>query len=390
MGSVRKRPDGSWRGRYRDAAGKEHSKHFPRQNDAKTWVTEQEAAVRRGVHVDPRAGRETLKTYAERWRLAQVQHRPTTARQVEIVMRVHVYPTLGEYKMSVVSRTAVQALVTSWASTAAARTVVMRYAFLRAMLASAVDDGVIGKSPCVRIKLPEVVKDAVVPLTVVQVRALHDAIAEPYRPAILVGAGCGLRIREVLGLTAPSVRHLGRELDVRHQLSEAPPWGLVPLKTKNGAREVPAPAFVLDALSTLTAGEMLGTLLHRGGETGEPVSARMLHLAVAAAVKVVNAAAAERKRDRRAGRTTKPELPAVPAETSFHDLRHSYASTLIDGGESVTVVAARLGNDPAETLRTYSHLFPDSAARTRRIVDAAWSAQAPADGMRLSSAGAGL
>ncbi|WP_256789954.1 hypothetical protein [Frankia sp. AvcI1] len=138
----------------------------------------------------------------------------------------------------------------------------------------------------------------------------------------------------------------------------------------------------------LTAGEMLGTLLHRGETAkGEPISARMVHLAFADAVEAVNAAAAERKRDRKARRTTSSELPTVPADTTFHDLRHHYASTLIDGGESVTVVAARLGNDPAETLRTYSHLFPDSADRTRRIVDAAWTStdlQDHADGLRTA------
>ncbi|WP_235490499.1 hypothetical protein, partial [Frankia sp. AvcI1] len=51
----------------------------------------------------------------------------------------------------------------------------------------------------------------------------------------------------------------------------------------------------------LTAGEMLGTLLHRGETAkGEPISARMVHLAFADAVEAVNAAAAERKRDRKA------------------------------------------------------------------------------------------
>jgi len=256
--SVKKRPDGAWRARYYDAAGKEHSKHFPRKVDAEAWERDQRAAVARGTHVDPRAGRETVRLFGERWRLAQVQHRPRTGRQVEIVMRVHVYPAIGDHRMSAVRRTAVQALVTSWAATAAPRTVIMRYAFLRAMFASAVDDGVIGKSPCVRIKLPEIVKEAVVPLTVVQVRALHEAIAEPIRPAVLVGAGCGLRVSEVLGLTDPAVRHLARDLDVRWQLSEAPPWELLPVKTTNGVREVPAPAFVLDALSTLTAGRCWG------------------------------------------------------------------------------------------------------------------------------------
>ncbi len=48
MASVAKRPDGRWRARYRDEAGKEHSKHFMRRHDAQRWLDEVTAAVVRG------------------------------------------------------------------------------------------------------------------------------------------------------------------------------------------------------------------------------------------------------------------------------------------------------------------------------------------------------
>ena len=38
MASVAKRPDGTWRARYRDAADEEHSRHFARELDAKRWL----------------------------------------------------------------------------------------------------------------------------------------------------------------------------------------------------------------------------------------------------------------------------------------------------------------------------------------------------------------
>jgi hypothetical protein len=34
MASIAKRPNGQWRARYRDDAGKEHARHFPRKIDA--------------------------------------------------------------------------------------------------------------------------------------------------------------------------------------------------------------------------------------------------------------------------------------------------------------------------------------------------------------------
>src|SRR5215210_4895686 len=60
----------------------------------------------------------------------------------------------------------------------------------------------------------------------------------------------------------------------------------------------------------------------------------------------------------------------LPQAVTFHALRHFYASLLIRHGESIKTVQARLGHaSAAETLDTYSHLWPDSDDRTRAAVD---------------------
>lgn len=60
----------------------------------------------------------------------------------------------------------------------------------------------------------------------------------------------------------------------------------------------------------------------------------------------------------------------LPVGVGFHALRHYYASLLIRHGESVKTVQERLGHaTAAETLDTYSHLWPDSEDRTREAVD---------------------
>jgi len=62
---------------------------------------------------------------------------------------------------------------------------------------------------------------------------------------------------------------------------------------------------------------------------------------------------------------------------TFHSLRHYYASLVIRHGESVKTVQARLGHtSAAETLDTYSHLWPDSDDKTREAVDAYLGPQA--------------
>jgi integrase len=54
----------------------------------------------------------------------------------------------------------------------------------------------------------------------------------------------------------------------------------------------------------------------------------------------------------------------------FHALRHFYVSVLLDCGESIKALSEYLRHtDPGFTLRTYTHLMPTSADRTRRAVD---------------------
>lgn len=66
-------------------------------------------------------------------------------------------------------------------------------------------------------------------------------------------------------------------------------------------------------------------------------------------------------------------------ESRLHDLRHLQASLLLDAGEAITTVSARLGHrDSSTTLRIYSHLMPGSDQRAAAIVGNAFTvASAP-------------
>lgn len=57
-------------------------------------------------------------------------------------------------------------------------------------------------------------------------------------------------------------------------------------------------------------------------------------------------------------------------ENGMHALRHWFASVLLDSGESIKAVSQYLGHsDAGFTLRTYTHLMPDSERRMRRAMD---------------------
>jgi integrase len=123
---------------------------------------------------------------------------------------------------------------------------------------------------------------------------------------------------------------------------------VAPPKTQASVRVIPLPQVVLDGLAAhlaeWPAHEYVFTT-----ELGAPIrrtafSARVWRQSVTAA--------------------------GLPTSVTFHALRHFYASLLIRHGESVKTVHARLGHaSAAETLDTYSHLWPDSDERTRAAVD---------------------
>ncbi|MFG3701191.1 tyrosine-type recombinase/integrase [Micromonospora sp. NPDC047620] len=57
----------------------------------------------------------------------------------------------------------------------------------------------------------------------------------------------------------------------------------------------------------------------------------------------------------------------------MHVLRHTYASVLLDAGESIKALSTYLGHaDLGFILRTYTHLLPTSEDRTRRAIDTAF------------------
>ena len=47
-GSIKQRPNGAWRARYRDEDGREHARHFKLKRDAEAWLQEITASMVRG------------------------------------------------------------------------------------------------------------------------------------------------------------------------------------------------------------------------------------------------------------------------------------------------------------------------------------------------------
>jgi integrase len=359
VASIQKRPDGSWRARYRDPSGRERAKHFRRKVDADRFLITVESAKLRGAYVDP-DDRTTVAEYARRWAAGR-PHRATTARRMDAQIRNHIEgTTLGGRRLAAVLPSDVQSWVTELSRELAPSTLRQQVTMLRAIFSAAALDRLVGSSPVVRISMPRAETERVVPLTVDQVRALAAAMPTRCRAMVLTQAGLGLRLGELLALRAVDVDFLRRTVRVEHQLQERTRARVDP-KTPRSRRTIPLPAFAGEALAEHMREQRPlddGTLFY-GERSGRPYD---------------HAHYATRIFGRAVGQLAAAEGSTFPAGITTHDLRHHYASVLLAGGESVVAVAERLGHeDASEVLSTYGHLMPDSEDRTRKVVDAAWS-----------------
>ncbi len=278
----------------------------------------QTAGIVTGQWADPRAGREAVNAYGERWLVRQM-----------------IAPSPAK----------------TWASESGPRTVGGRYSILAILLRAAVKDRVIPASPCVDIKLPKIEpKSALVPISTETVLALREAISPRYRAFVTVGAGTGLRRSELLGLTLDRVAFDFARIRVDRQLSRTSRTDAVsfgPPKTEASTRVIPVAEVVLDAIrdQDATYGHHRSGLLFTT-ESGSPLTPSTLHAAWKTAAQMIGVQATQ------------------------HDLRHYFASVQIRGGQSIKMLQALLGHKSAvETWDTYGHLMGDEDDRSRSVIE---------------------
>jgi integrase len=353
---------------WRDSHAIQHGRTFT------TWqeAAEFDAATKAGRLPRDAPGRRaalTFGTVAARWLATkQATKRPSTADLYATELRCHVLPAFAGMPLAGITRRDIQQWVNALASSGlSAATVRHIYrAVFKSILTDAIDDGLLARSPCHRIELPAAALPAIDPLTPAQILTLADRIDPRYRAMVWLGAGCGLRWSEAAGLTRDRV-HLGTRAQVtidrqlgyrpaskRHGPDTASRPLFAPPKTSASCRVVPLPATVTAALR-----EHLRSC--PPGPDGL--------LFTTPAENVLNPA----NWRQRTWRPLVRSAPGIPPGTTFHRLRHAYASLLGDAGLPDHDIQLRLGHAHPGEIRWYRHPYPDpgDGQATRDAIDAA-------------------
>jgi integrase len=333
----------TWRHR-----GRQHKESF------RTLAEAREAQGRRrmpGERQPP--SRQWFEDYARQW-LDSYQGR--TARGLSDSTRAdyrrsiegYAIPFFQRYRLSEIDPPDVRAFV-RWLADREMRTSSVRknVAPLKALLATAVDDGALRSNPSLgqRIHGSQDARDAPKParaMTREELRLVLAAVPDESRAFFTFLAHSGLRISEALGVcwsdldlgVTPCVR-------VRRQLYKG---SLKALKSQHSERDVPLTAAMAATLLAMRATSYRGdgdaTVF--ATRSGTPLNAHNLR-----------------------HRVLQPAVRAIGLEwVGFHTFRHTCASLLFAGGKDVKQIQQWLGHaDPGFTLRTYVHLLDDGLGK---------------------------
>lgn len=350
-----------WLVRWRDENGNQCKRSFTKrkgrnpETSAEAFDAQRQADEARGEWIDPRIGQTPFRDYAPVWMKSRL-HKPGTADTYELHLRNHIIPALGNLGLAGIRPTTVQQWVKDLQAVKglSPRTVETIYVIFASIMRGAVRDGYIRKTPCMDIRLPEITKTLVRLLTPEQVVALAAAMPTRYALLVYLGAGAGLRQGEAFGLALDRIDTATRMITVDQQviiLNRRPI--LAPPKTSASLRDVPMPGFVLAAVT-----EHCGQLCIKRGE----VLCRTPRGGLL-------------RRDYYNREIWKPALAAaeLPTDTTFHDLRHTFASTALAEGVPVSEVSRWLGHKSiTTTVDLYGHLVPEASGRARDALDKAF------------------
>ncbi len=352
MGSVRKSPrnPSRWEARYRDRSNRQRTKTFESRASAKAWLAATEADLGRGTWIDPSFRATKLAIVAEHWLASDHRKRSGSIARDRSILATHILPAVGTTAVGAITRGDVQNLVNDWCKSCAASTVHRQYACLRGLFSYAESCELIVRSPCRNIRLPDVSpRDAKI-LDGAQLEHLAEGMGD--YSSMLYLAAMGLRWGEIAGLRVGAIDFLRGTVTIVRQRTRGASGRMVDQepKTRTSRRSLSVPEWVMTMLA-------------------EHLAARGVNGGDAEALVFVSPGGEPLHYSNWRRRVWLPALARAGFEDlTFHDLKHTAATTLVEEGVDIKTAQLRLGHaNPQTTLRVYAQVTrrADRAAAER-------------------------
>ena len=347
---VRERPGKGWYV-FTDWNGQRKAKCFgPNKKLAIQFAEMLEAQLKLGsVGIFTKSGMKT-DAYVETW-LERIQHtrKPTTYDDYKKIWKRDIQPIIRGLDLEDVTREKVKALATAGLKKGQSpKTVQNVVRTLSSMLSHAVEDGLLTTNPSLKPGkfLPKVSKHrSINPLTREEVAILLKTAKDKnprYYPLVLCAVRTGLRMGELLALQWNDVDYHGRFLEIRRNYTHFK----ITTPKSGESRRVDMSLGLTQALKDLYLDRQLETTTRGWKEIPQWVfcseTGGLLH--------------PHNIRERVFyGLLKKAGLRKV----RFHDLRHTFASLLLQQGESPVYVKEQMGHSSIQvTVDLYGKLIP--------------------------------
>jgi integrase len=350
FGAVRRLASGRWQARYLGPDGlmRPADCTFASKTEAERWLVRVEGEIVNAEWIDPDAGKVPFADYAAAWIGERPNLRPKTLQLYGYLLRCHLRPALGEFAVKSIGDAKVRRwrkeLLDAGVSPVTAAKV---YRLLKAILNTAVDDGLIRRNPC-RIKGAGQEKSPERPIiTSLQVWQIADAIDPRYRALVLLAGFGSLRWGELAALRRCDVDLEAGAVRITRQLSEVSGrLAFGPPKSAAGRRVVHFPAVIAPELRW-----HLGRFA-QSGDNGlvftSPAGRPLRHSQFRSRVWV-------------------PTLAKLGlTDVHFHDLRHAGNDLAAASGATLRELMARMGHSTTRAALIYLH---DSDDRQRKIAE---------------------
>jgi integrase len=312
--------------------------------------------------VDLSAPPRTVGAWLDEWLRDVKSHdgtRPSTLARYRQVVRTHLVPALGRVKLDKLTPRDVQRFLTALRSSVAPATVVKVHGVLRVALSDAERMDLVHRNAAKAAKPPSVGRSERRALSPAEAQKLLDALdGDRLESLFVLALATGLRRGELLGLQWADVDLPGRVLVVRQTLQRTD-HGLrfVPPKTHRSARPMPLSSLATRALEEQRVRQERER--QAAGELWED-----LGLVFASSI---GTASEPRNINRRFEQVR--DAAGLPW-LHLHDLRHAFATFLLDQGEELRTVMELLGHSTIRlTADTYGHVLPDRARQAASAID---------------------
>ncbi|MEU2870247.1 tyrosine-type recombinase/integrase [Streptomyces olivoreticuli] len=357
---------------------------FDTLEDAKAWLRRAVTDEERGEFVDPRDGSITLADYiAMHWAPGR-GGAPKTQQNQERRARLHIVPHLGQLPLRNITAAELRAYIAKLETTVSSvdyrRGILSE---LSSILGAAVDDKRLARNPmrATSVRWPKAPKERREAWSMVTMLRVREVINPRNRIAVVLGLGCGLRQGEVFGLSPEDIDYTRGVLHIRRQVQAVNGKLYFALPKGAKTRTVDMPPSVAEELKCHVETFPPMEVELPWGKPDEERQRRKFSLLLT--TRFGNAVAVNTWNTY----TWKPALAkagiipprpkgakqwqweAAPKD-GFHVLRHTYASMMLEAGESVVTLARWLGHSsPSVTLGYYAHFMPEAGSKGRAAID---------------------